>query len=142
MVFLKEINEENFDQVIKMRLPQGAYCASNIYSLAQAWLYKDIARPYAIYNNDLLIGFIMFDIHYDKRELGIWRFMFAPEYQNKGYGYQTLKMIINTFDKEKFDYLYLSCAPQNDIAMHLYKKVGFYETGEIDDDEVVLRYDF
>lgn len=143
MIEFKEINQDNFYDVINMKLPTGTYCAQNVYSLAEAWLYGENAKPYAIYDDHKLVGFIMFDVDYDERELGIWRMMFAPEHQNKGLGYETMKKIISEYSKcQKFDYIYLFCSPQNKPALHLYKKVGFYETGEIEEDEIVMRYDF
>ncbi len=37
--------------------------ASNAYSLAEAWLYKDAGDvyPFAIYNDDTPVGFMMLD---------------------------------------------------------------------------------
>ena len=37
--------------------------ASNAYSLAEAWLYKDTGDvyPFAIYNDDTPVGFMMLD---------------------------------------------------------------------------------
>lgn len=63
MVSLKEVNENNFKTVVGMKLneEQSKYVASNVYSLAQAWLYPDEAKPYAIYNDEEIIGFMMLD---------------------------------------------------------------------------------
>ena len=142
MIYFKDITENNFDAIIDMRLPVGSHVAANVYSLAQAWLYKEDAKPYAIYHDEVLIGFIMFDVDYEERELGIWRFMIASNYQNKGYGYQVLMKILDEVDRKAFDYIYLSTSPENRNAIHLYKKVGFCETGEVDEGEIIFRYDF
>ena len=142
LIRFRDINEANFSDIINLKLPKGAFCAQNIYSLAEAWLYHDHTLPYALYNDDNLVGFIMFDVDEKKRELGIWRLMFAEEHQNKGFGYETLIKIIKAcLNSKKYDYIYLYCSPINKPAFHLYKKVGFYETGEIDGEEYVLKYD-
>ncbi|ABX42584.1 hypothetical protein [Lachnoclostridium phytofermentans] len=77
MVSLKEVNEKNFRTIIGMKLneEQSKYVASNVYSLAQAWLYHEEAKPYAIYNDEEVIGFMMLDWDEKERECGIWRFM-------------------------------------------------------------------
>lgn len=73
MVLLKEVNENNFKAVVSMKLneEQSKYVASNVYSLAQAWLYTEEAKPYAIYNDEEVIGFIMLDWDEKERECGI-----------------------------------------------------------------------
>lgn len=75
MVSLKEINESNFKTIVGMKLneEQSKYVASNVYSLAEAWLYSEIAKPYAIYNDEEVIGFIMLDWNEKERKCGIWR---------------------------------------------------------------------
>lgn len=75
MIEFKDINQETFYQLIDMKLPQESYCAPNVYSLAEAWLYKENAKPYAIFNDHILVGFIMFDVDYNEREIGIWRML-------------------------------------------------------------------
>lgn len=64
MIHFREITEENFDAIIKMKRPeQEGYVASNAYSLAQAWLYRDAndVYPFAIYNDDEPVGFMLLD---------------------------------------------------------------------------------
>lgn len=141
MIEFREITANNFKDIVNMKLPENKFVAPNVYSLAQAWLFPNFARPYAIYNDGTLIGFIMFDVDYEERELGIWRLMIAQEHQNQGFGYQVLQKVISEWDREKFDYIHLSCVPENAKALHLYKKVGFRETGEMDGDELVMVYD-
>lgn len=142
MISFRDITEKNFYKILGMKLPSGAYCAQNVYSLAEAWLYKN-AKPYGIYKDEDLVGFIMFDDSYEERELGIWRLMIAPEFQNKGLGSEVLQKILNDPEiREKYDYVYLFCVPENEHAMHVYEKAGFYKTGIIEDDEMLMRYDF
>lgn len=143
MINFKTITEANFEDVIKLKLDPGSHCAKNVYSLAEAWLFKDSAKPFAIYHDDNLVGFVMFDDDPKEREMGIWRMMFDTKYQNQGLGYKTLRKIIEeSKEKKAYDYLYLYCSPLNKRAMHLYKKVGFYETGDVEHGEYILRYDF
>lgn len=135
MVNFKEINEDNFDHIIRMKRPEGEnYVASNAYSLAQAWLYREAndVYPFAIYDDDIPVGFMLLDEDLKERTIAIWRIMFPPEYQNKGYGTEALNKIIELMRKsKKYDYVTIDYVIGNDIAGHVYRKVGFHETGEI-----------
>ena len=143
MIHFQKITEENFSAVVSMKRPEREhYVAANVYSLAQAWLYKDAndVYPFTIYDDDILVGFMMLDEDLEERCLMIWRIMFPVEYQNKGYGTQAIQQIIQLAKASgKYDSMILDYAPGNDIARHVYEKLGFKPTGEISNDEVVMK---
>ena len=144
MITLKKIDEDNFRTVVKMKLneEQSKYVAPNVYSIAQAWLYQKNARPFAIYNDDEVIGFMMLDWDEEEREAGIWRFMIAEEKQGKGYGREAMEFALNMIkESNKFDCVYLDYVPENVVGRHLYDSLGFKETGDIDDGEIVMKLD-
>lgn len=142
MIQFKTIDEDNFYDVIDMKLPDTDFVAENVYSLAEAWLSKGDMMPYAIYEDETIVGFIMLEKEYKKDGLGILRMMIAEEYQGRGYGKESLKLVMNNPEyHEKYDFIYLYVVPENERAIHLYKKAGFYETGEVEEGENVLRYD-
>ena len=144
MINLRKIDENNFIDIIHMKRPTDEkFVASNAYSLAQAWLYKDNndVFPYAIYNDDTIVGFVMLDEDLDDRCLLIWRIMFPEENTNKGYGTETIKLILkNAKESGKYDYVQLDYVINNERAKHVYEKLGFVPTGEMDENEVILRY--
>lgn len=135
MISLKDITEDNFDAIIKMKRPDGEkWLASNAYSLAQAWLYRENndVFPYAIYNDDIPVGFCMLEDDLEEKELWIWRIMFPEENANKGYGSETLRLIIKQArESGKYDMIGIDSAIGNTRAKHVYEKVGFVATGEI-----------
>ncbi|WP_312371446.1 GNAT family N-acetyltransferase [Lachnoclostridium sp.] len=144
MVSLKEVNENNFRTIVGMKLneEQSKYVAKNVYSLAQAWLYPEVAKPYAIYNDEEVVGFMMLDWDEKERECSIWRFMIATDQQGKGYGRKALEYALNIIKEAgKFDYVFLDYVPGNVVGKHLYESMGFIETGEIDEGEVVMKFD-
>ena len=55
-ITLREIDHENFHEVISLKVEK--YCASNLYSLAQAKIHPE-AIPLAIYIDNILVGFII-----------------------------------------------------------------------------------
>lgn len=144
MVSLKEVNENNFRTIVDMKLneEQSKYVAPNVYSLAQAWLYPREAKPYAIYNDEEVIGFMMLDWDEKERECSIWRFMIANNQQGKGYGRKALENALNIIKEAgKFDYVFLDYVPGNVVGKHLYESMGFLETGEIEEGEIVMKLD-
>ena len=147
MIQFKGITEENFSVIVQMkRPPEEGFVAPNVYSLAQAWLYRDNndVYPFAIYNDETPVGFMLLDEDLEERCLVIWRIMFPMEYQNKGYGTQALRQIIQLArESQKYDYLLIDCVPENTLARHVYEKLGFVPTGEIvNDGEIELRLSF
>lgn len=141
MIQLAPITEENFRAVIDMKLPpEPKYVAPNVVSLAQAWLHYDHARPFAICDDETVVGFLMLYWNETEREVGIWRMMIAQEHQGKGYGTQAMTLAIEMIRAAHlFDSIDLDYVPGNDAARHVYSKLGFEETGEIDDGEIVMK---
>ena len=145
MINFRAITEDNFDAIIRMKRPDDEhFVASNAYSLAQAWLYRDAGDvyPFAIYNDDEPVGFMMLDEDLDEKCLIIWRIMFPVEKQNKGYGTAAIREIIRLAKESgKYDFLLIDYAPDNKIAEHVYTKLGFRPTGVFEHGEYELRLD-
>lgn len=145
MIQLREIDESNFSAILKMKRPEGeGYVASNAESLAQAWLYRNNndVFPYAIYRDDQPVGFLLLDEDPEERCLMVWRIMFPPEHQGKGYGTMALQQVIqDARDSGKYDFLILTVKPENALARHVYEKLGFAPTGDIEHGEIELRLD-
>ena len=114
--------------------------ASNVFSLAQAWLYYGYVFPFAIYADDVLVGFVMMGHDKEAQRYTIWRFMIDAKYQKNGYGKTALNMIIEYMKKEfSVKEIFLSFEPDNKVAEKLYIAAGFKKTGEMDGDEIVMR---
>lgn len=141
MIQLRKIDETNYRKILAMELPQKQqdFVAPNAISLAQAWVFYEKARPFAICLNDEPVGFIMFDFGKGTREVEIWRFMIAPQHQGKGYGRAALQAAIAWLkEQNRFDLIQINYVEGNDAAKALYRKVGFSETGEMEGEEVVM----
>lgn len=141
MVHLEKISENTFKKIINMKLAPGQekFVASNVYSLAQAWLYPQNARPYAILNDDEPIGFLMLDWDEGVRTAGIWRLMIDVEKQHRGYGKMAMVCALDLIKQSQlFDVVYLDFVPANTLARDLYYSLGFKENGDMDDDEIVM----
>lgn len=143
MINFRGITEDNFRAVMQMKRPEGEhFVASNAYSLAEAWLYREAGDvyPFAVYDDDALVGFMMLDEDLEERCLVIWRILFPEEHQSKGYGTEAIRQIIHLAKESgKYDFMIIDYVPENVIAKHVYEKLGFVPTGEISNGEIVAR---
>ena len=140
-ITLREINGDNFDEIIALKVEK--YCASNLYSLAQAKVYTE-AIPLAIYNDDIAVGFIMYEIEpRDNNEYWIDRLMIDEKHQKKGYGKIAMEIIIDKIKQDKtHNKIKLSTNPDNFIGRKFYRNLGFKETGEMHGDEVLMVLEY
>ena len=145
MIYFKKINEDNFDVVIGLKVAEGQeqYVASNVKSLAQAYLYYENhdVYPFAIYNDEIVVGFMMLDEDLEDASMNIWRIMIGEEYQNKGYGREALELIIQLIkDSHKYQTITIDYVVGNNQAQHLYSDFCFKECGsQLDGKEIVMK---
>ena len=141
MVHLKPVTTENFEACIRLYVEdsQKSFVATNIYSLAQAYVNPKTAFPYAIYNDDELVGFAMLCIDDEQNEYEIWRFMIDAKFQGKGYGRAALMLLIDHMKSLGVKALYLDHAPDNAAAAHLYGSAGFEPCGHCEDGAVLRK---
>ena len=153
-VHLEKITYENCEEVFDMDVKKEQYnfVADNVYSIAQAYVTLvngGHVFPFAIYNDDTLVGFIQLaygsnadqdGVSVEKDNYEIWRFMIDKKYQGKGYGKEAMRLaldFIKTFPCGKAKYCWVSYNEENAVAKNLYASFGFKETGEVCDDELV-----
>lgn len=144
MVELREITEDNFDEVIELRVSenQEGFVSSVVYSLAQAWVYKETAFPFAIYADEVPVGFVMLGYYKSRNQYTLWKFLIDKHYQNRGYGKEALRLaikyLVETFGVSE---IYTGVALGNAVAKKLYNSIGFVETGVIEDYMEEMRYE-
>ena len=96
--------------------------------------------PYGIYEEKLPVGFLMIGYNYTApSEQGfIIRLMVDEKYQGRGYGRFAMNWILDLYrSDERIKAVGISYEPENDVARKLYASLGFVETGEIFEGEVV-----
>jgi diamine N-acetyltransferase len=142
MIQLREItSDEIFDECVGLKIKDGQRLFSNAYSLAEAWLQdriKEVAlSPFCIYKDDTMVGFVMFLYYEPEKYASIYRFMIDKKYQGMGYGKEAMRVVLEYLDTNP---LYENCSigldvhRDNEIAINLYKGLGFFATGEVDED--------
>lgn len=144
MVELREITKDNFEDVLGLRVAEGqeTFVSTTAYSLAQAYAYKEKAFPFAIYAEDILVGFIMLGYYEERKQYTLWKFLIGKAHQNKGYGRAALKQGI-AYLQEKFGVgeVYTGVSLGNEVAKRLYASVGFVETGLVEYGMEEMKYE-
>ena len=142
MVELREITKENYEDCLNLNIAesQKAFVSSTAHSLAQAWVYYDTAFPFAIYADNIMVGFIMLGYYEVGGYYTLWKLMVDEKYQNKGFGKKALKLgidfLVNRFNVKE---VYTAYYTTNRIARNLYASIGFRETGEVAGNEVGMK---
>jgi len=141
MITLKTINMTNFEECIHLQLKpeQKNFVASNMYSLAEAKA-DGVSVPYAIYNDDKMVGFIMYDYNPENNIAYITRLMIDFHHQKKGYARKAMEIILSEIKQNpKCQKIHISYSPENNAARQLYLSLGFHTTGELNCGEEVAE---
>lgn len=132
MVELRAITKENYEAVLALRVSeaQRAFVPTVTEALAQAWVYRDTAYPFAVYADGEPVGFIMLGYYAEKNQYTVWKFLIDEKHQRRGYGREALRLAVKwlreTFNARE---VYLGCAHENRAAESLYSAAGFVRTG-------------
>ncbi len=139
MIILDGITEENWLEVanLSVKEDQKSYLASPIGILARAYVYRDCnANVYVIKNDETIVGLAMVrEFHEEPVGYDLQQFMIDKQFQNQGYGTKALQKIIDKLRLEgKYNTIEV-CVNMADVeAIHVYEKVGFFDSGYIDED--------
>lgn len=154
MIHIRKIDAENIWQSVKLSVNdnQKDFVFTNAESILEAYAETASgkkAMPYAIYDDDTMIGFIMFGYNFtegddfpkiSKDNYVLWCFMIDKNFQGNGYGKEALSAcldFIKTMPCGKAKYCWLSYEKENSVAKKLYESFGFRENGEIFEGETV-----
>lgn len=99
-------------------------------------------EPYAIRRGDEYVGFVMAGVDEEDNSYWVGGFVIDADHQRLGYGRQAMHILLTWGADTGCDTAGLSYDPSNDAAKTLYAELGFVETGETSDDEVIARLQF
>lgn len=153
MITLRKITLENRRAIFNLEVAedQRNFVASNLSSVASCYVLETNGGhpfPFAIYADELPVGFVMLAYGitgYDEPSIAvdnycIMRLMIDKQYQNRGYGREAMKKIlefIRTFPAGPARYCWIPYKPDNVTAKKLYESLGFRDNGEIFNNESV-----
>ena len=138
---LRDVTSENWRDVISIepRQDQRRFVASVAYYLNLCH-YGDDWRPVALYREGEPVGFAMWAFDTEEKSHWIGGLVIGAEHQGKGYGRAAMEALLDHLAAQPgYREAALSCDPENTVARRLYASLGFAETGERVDDELVAR---
>ena len=140
-ISLRPVSHDNWRKVanLKVSLAQREFVAEPSYYLALC-CYGNDWRPLAIYLDEQVIGFMMWTTDPADGSCWLGGILVDQSVQKRGYGKLAVQTAITLLhQKYGYEHFALSYQPANLTAKHLYSKLGFIETDEWEDDEIVAR---
>ena len=140
-VTLRPLTRDNLWAVVDLKLHPGQeeFVEDNVASIANAYVEPTFV-PLGVYAGDELVGFAMYGQHPNTGAWWVIRLMIAREQQGKGYGRGAMEAVIAMMtDRVGCEEIVTSFNPSNAVAAGLYASLGFRPTGEIEDDEPLVR---
>jgi ribosomal-protein-alanine N-acetyltransferase len=137
-----DYNSEGYGMELRVR-PMQHYDIDSVYAIELAghrspWS-RDILRDCVLVNYDcrvievvtnvgiMLAGYVI--CRYDEKMCHILNLCIKSTLQGKGYGQFLLRNVINTQKNTPVDTIILEVRPSNIVAIHVYQKIGFQQTG-------------
>ena len=140
MIELRTINEDNFEQCfsLKASVENENFVDSVTYSLAEAWVFYKDTRPFAIYDDDTLIGFV--SMYVGEENYQIINFLIDDAFQKKGLGTEAAKTCIR-FLKYEYGAKRISAPVElkNTAAQRFWRKLGFDFSDNVEDGYIFMR---
>ena len=139
MLRLTDVTEENWLDVasLSVREDQKDYLAPAVGILARGYVYRRCnGHVFVIENDGAVIGLALVREFTDE-PLGydLQQFMIDQRYQGRGYGALALRLILDELRREgHYDHVEVCVKKEDTPAIRLYKKLGFVDSGYIDED--------
>lgn len=139
MIRLISVTEENWLDIASLAVKehQRDYVAPAVGILARGYVYRDCnAKVYAFDNEGVIVGMALVREFTDE-PLGydLQQFMIDGRYQNRGYGSEALRLVLDALRQEKhYGHVELCVKKADAEAIRLYEKHGFADSGYVDED--------
>lgn len=159
MIELRNIAGDNIDEVAALEVGEKQkefiLDTTNLRCFADAHMLNAEgipATPLAIYDNDTMVGFLMYiydtmdhesfenEVFYGKKAYFIWHNMIDKSQQGKGFGklaFEKVMMDIETMPNGNAEFIALFYHKSNVRAKTLYASFGFVDTGIIQDNSML-----
>ena len=135
-VTLRDITGDNYFQVLELKIsPEqeaAKFVSPVVRSLADAWFYREegITYPKAIYADEDLVGFIMYELDTEEQQVFVWRFLIDQAFQGKGYGRQTIEAVLEMAKQQtQMTKVVADYVDGNEPMKKILLDLGFEETG-------------
>lgn len=148
MILLAPATSDNWRDIARVRVAdhQRRWVADVTYYLCLS-AYGELWRSCAVLDDGgTTVGHVMWAVDPEDDSHWIGGLVIDAEHQGKGLGRATVGALLAMWEDHEpslsgtqYHQAALSVAPDNVTALRLYHCLGFAETGELSDDEFVLR---
>jgi SAM-dependent methyltransferase/RimJ/RimL family protein N-acetyltransferase len=140
-VSLREVDADNVLAVCELEVApsQQTHVARNALTVAES-AYEPNAWLRGIYAGDEPVGLLGLVADTEAPDYWLARLMIAGQHQGQGYGRDAMALLVEhvrTLPGARE--LETSCVPDPDGPLDFYRSLGFEQTGEVREDELVLR---
>ena len=140
-VSLREVDSDNWRACARLEVHDGQrdFVMPLGYYLALCH-YGGLWRPLAIYSGTDVVGFVMWAVDPSDHSGWLGALTIDRRRQGSGHGSAAVKAVLRMLKEEHgCTSAALSYSAANVGARRLYASLGFEETGELEDDELVAR---
>lgn len=136
---LVEVNEENWMEAVTLSVTeeQQEYLDWPIGIIARGYIYRECnAKVLGVVHEERMIGLALVkDMDEEPACYDLQQFMIDQNFQNRGYGTEALQLILSELSQEgKYDCAEVCVKKEDAVALRVYEKAGFKDTGYIDED--------
>jgi len=137
MITIHDVTHENYKEILKLKISeeQKGFIETPYECLVEAAECK-LYKPVGLHVDETLAGFAMYGCFPEEgQQERVWidRFLIDEKYQGIGLGTSFMKAMIKKVEHQYGNQpIYLSVYADNKAAIHLYKKLGFSFTDELD----------
>ncbi len=139
MIRLESVNPDNWRLGLHVRDYQRKFVSDSCRILVRAYAFRDSkSRAFVIYDDETPVGMAMYYGIEDAYNFS--QFFIDERYQEKGLGYKAAEMILQEMKKDgAYNKVVLCYVGGDEAAKQLYLKLGFYHTGEVDENEIGME---
>lgn len=137
---LRKINSDNYVECLNLRTTDTSveFVDSVDFSLAEAWVFYEESRPFAIYADNVMVGFVSMSISDNNPQ--IINFMIDSRFQKRGYGAAAAKLCIEYLCKEYHaSRISLPVNLENKTALKFWSSLGFERSANIENGYLYMR---
>ena len=144
MITLKKIDRDNYRECTNLSVAeeQSRFVAPNAKSLSKAYAFYESAHPFAVYADNVMVGFILYRDVAESGNYVIDQVMIDKRYQRMGYGREVMRETLKLLRKAgRFDRACVCCCLNNEIALKFFRSFGFDKVEGEEAGEIVLCAD-
>lgn len=136
MLHLMDVDADNWTLKLKVAESQKEYVLDSTGILARAYAYRNEgSRAFFIYDDDTPVGMGLYCDYPELESYELNQFFIDERYQGRGYGRAAMKLILEELKRAgKYRSAVLWYVEENEAARRLYERIGFSQTGCIQDE--------